>query len=167
MSTRSQPVPSPGNTGSVASGHPRLGRIVRADPGGPVLVDYPGNPSGPLAARVLSSVPAHDLERAAAIEAPALLVFEEGDGSLPIVTGLLASPTPHLDVALAEMPDEPRVALLDGRRVVLDGREEIVLKCGKSSLTLRRDGKVVLRGVTIVTDASGVQRIRGGKVQIN
>jgi hypothetical protein len=51
--------------------------------------------------------------------------------------------------------------------VVLKGHEEIVLQCGRASITLHRDGKIVLRGKDILTVASGVQRIKGGKVQIN
>jgi len=43
----------------------------------------------------------------------------------------------------------------------------VVLRCGKASLTLRRDGKVLLRGVDVVSQADQVHKIRGGKVQIN
>lgn len=62
------------------------------------------------------------------------------------------------------VPDEARI---DGRRVLIEGAEEIVLQCGKASLTLRRDGKIVLRGVNVVSEADQVQRIRGGTVKIN
>jgi hypothetical protein len=42
-----------------------------------------------------------------------------------------------------------------------------VLRCGEGSITLTRDGKIVLRGKHIVTHASGVNRIRGGSVELN
>lgn len=59
------------------------------------------------------------------------------------------------------------MARVDGRKVVIEGRDEVVLQCGKATLTLRRDGQVVLRGVNIRTEADEVQRIKGSKVQIN
>jgi uncharacterized protein (DUF2345 family) len=58
-------------------------------------------------------------------------------------------------------------ARLDGRRVTLEGKDEVTLKCGDASITLRRDGKVILRGAYIETKATGVNRIRGGSVKIN
>ena len=80
-------------------------------------------------------------------------------------------------------PDAPLEAQVDGNRIHLRGRQEVllesghatlklrrealVLKCGKASLTLQRDGRAVLRGVDVVTQADGIQRIRGGKIKIN
>jgi len=56
---------------------------------------------------------------------------------------------------------------VDGKRVVLEGDQEVVLRCGDASITLRRDGKIVLRGAYIETTATGLNRIRGGSVKIN
>jgi hypothetical protein len=143
---------------------------VSAGEGGAIQVDYPGNPRGPLAARVSASLDAGTLSRAAEQRQQALLMFENGDPALPIVVTLLATPsaTPLIDAALEEeavgLPEE---VVVDGERLVLRGQEEIVLECGRASITLRRDGKIVLRGADILTVASGVQRIKGGKVQIN
>jgi len=62
---------------------------------------------------------------------------------------------------------EPREPALDGQRVVLEGKREVVLKCGEASITLRSDGKMVLRGAYIETYAKGVNRIKGASVKIN
>ena len=51
--------------------------------------------------------------------------------------------------------------------MVLEGHDEIVLKCGDASITLKRDGKVLLRGAYVETQATGVNRIKGGSVKIN
>ncbi len=53
------------------------------------------------------------------------------------------------------------------RRLDLEASDEIRLTCGKSSLVLRRDGTVIVRGVTIVSRASQSNKIRGGTVSIN
>ena len=58
-------------------------------------------------------------------------------------------------------------ARLDGRRVVLEGRDEIVLRCGSASITLTRDGKLVVKGAYVESRATGVNRIKGGAVKIN
>jgi hypothetical protein len=142
--------------------------VVVSVNGGEVTVDFDGNRHGPIPARVSAGLEEAALSRAAREKQGALLWFEEGDPARPVVIALLRSSTPLIDAALAEpLPEAEKAARVDGRRVLIEGREEVVLRCGKATLTLRRDGTVVLRGVTIVTQAEGVQRIRGGKVQIN
>lgn len=63
--------------------------------------------------------------------------------------------------------DEAKSVQLDKRRIELEAVEEIRLTCGKSSLVMRRDGSVVVRGVTIVSRALQSNKIRGGTVAIN
>jgi len=64
-------------------------------------------------------------------------------------------------------PTESLEAVVDGRRVVIEAADEIVIRCGKSSITLRRNGRVVIRGSYVETDSEGVNRIKGGAVKIN
>jgi hypothetical protein len=58
-------------------------------------------------------------------------------------------------------------ATVDGKQVVLEAKDEIVLRCGQASITLRRNGRIVIRGTYVETRSSGVNRIKGGSVQIN
>jgi hypothetical protein len=62
---------------------------------------------------------------------------------------------------------EARSVQLDKRRVDLEATDEIRLTCGKSSLVLRRDGTVIVRGVKVVSRASQSNKIRGATVSIN
>lgn len=145
---------------------PLVGRVV-AFSAGVVRVDFDGNRSGPLEARVAAGIDDGALEAAARERQEAVLLFA-GRPERPVVLALLRSGTPHLDAVLAaRLPAGEKVARVDGRRVEIEGREEIVLRCGKASLTLRRDGKVVLKGVNLVNQAEQVHKVRGGKVQIN
>lgn len=57
--------------------------------------------------------------------------------------------------------------MVDGSEVVLEVQDEIVLRCGKASITLRRNGRIVIRGTYVENRAEGVNRIKGGSVQIN
>lgn len=143
---------------------PRLGRVVEARPGA-VKVEVAGRA---VEARVSAALDDAALERAAREGQEAVLLFEDGDAARPIIVALLRSGTPHIDAVLAALPPaQQKVARVDGKRVEIEGKDEVVLRCGKASLTLQRDGKVVLRGVNVVTQAEQVQKIRGGKVQIN
>jgi hypothetical protein len=62
---------------------------------------------------------------------------------------------------------DPVTVQLDKRRLDLEASDEIRLTCGKSSLVMRRDGTVIVRGVTIVSRASQANKIRGATVSVN
>jgi hypothetical protein len=76
-------------------------------------------------------------------------------------------------LALAPAPPaepEPACVLeadVDGRRVRVVAKDEIVLECGEASITLRRNGKIVIRGTYVETYATGTNRVKGGQVRIN
>jgi len=69
--------------------------------------------------------------------------------------------------ALDTAANLPEFATVDGKRVLIEGRDEIVFRCGKSSITLRRNGKVVIRGTRIESVSRGLQRVLGAAVEIN
>jgi hypothetical protein len=147
-------------------GH-RVGVIVSLDDQG-ATVDFPGNPHGALRARQTVSIDRALLAGAASREV--LLVFEEERSDRPIIVGVLEGATP-IDAAPAVGSASPKPAriemLVDGPRVVLDAQDEIVLRCGEASITLRRNGRVVIRGAYVETRSRGVNRVKGGSVQIN
>lgn len=86
------------------------------------------------------------------------LVFERGDRRRPIVTGVLR----------LEQGGETDFQLeVDGKALVLEAQEQIVLRCGKASITLTRSGKVLVQGAYLSSRSTGLNRIKGGSVQIN
>ena len=58
-------------------------------------------------------------------------------------------------------------ARVDGERVEIEGKREITLRCGKASITLTAAGKIILRGAYILSRSTGVNKIKGGSVQLN
>jgi hypothetical protein len=137
------------------------------------LVDYPENPHGPLLARTVIPLSAEWADEA---EHEVLLGFEAERTDRPIVIGLLeplplraTKGLPSAAPTRVEAPHAipPLHAQVDGKRVVIEGQDEIVLQCGQASITLRRNGRVVIRGTYVETRAAGVNRIRGGSVAIN
>jgi hypothetical protein len=174
-----------------------LGRLVAGSTALAPLVEFEGHRGAPVRARTTMALDLATLDRAIATEQSAVLYFENGDATRPIVVGLIQNEKPQS--ALQELLLAPRAAnraekgattestgeerarsihtasakknaveaRLDGERVVLEGSREITLKCGEASITLRRDGKIVVRGVYVETFARGVNRIKGGAVKIN
>ena len=145
-----------------------IGQIVQITKEGQALVDYHGNLMGPIKARsIIDAVSQHDNRCMGSI--PVLLVFENGDPTLPIIVGIIRDklypPFPSDEVALPM--ERPHDAILDGKKMVFDAKEEIVLQCGKSSVTLRKDGKIVVKGTRIISRSSGTNKIRGANVMIN
>jgi hypothetical protein len=73
--------------------------------------------------------------------------------------------TPATDAAAP--PPQVIEADVDGRRVRVVAQDEIVLQCGQASITLRRNGRIVIRGTYVETHSEGTNRIKGGQVRIN
>jgi len=69
-------------------------------------------------------------------------------------------PAPNQGLAVVE-------ADVDGRRVRIVAQDEIVLECGQASITLRRNGRIIVRGTYVETHSDGTNRIKGGQVRIN
>jgi hypothetical protein len=147
----------------------RVGRLVGTAGDGP-LVDFEGNPGGPAPARSLLALTPEAWRAAVAERREVVLLFDGGDPRRPIVAGLLqpVSATPTLDAALeATLTGTPGAAEVDGRRQVIEGQDEVVLRCGQASITLKRNGRVVIRGLYVETHAAGTNRVKGATVKIN
>lgn len=127
---------------------------------GTVTVQLPGRPPAP--ARALASVSRESLLRALPGRG-VLVLCEAGDPSMPVIVGLIEDPAEAL-LALGE--GEAIVAAEVPHRV-FSAAESITLVCGEASLTLHADGRVVTRGVNVVSVATEQQRIQGAVVRIN
>lgn len=99
-----------------------------------------------------------------------VVVFEERCLDKPIIVGTLSGSDDwtagEMDLP-ADVATNPVTVDLDGRRVELSAKEEIVLRCGKASITLTRAGKVLIRGAYVSSHSTSVNRIKGGSVEIN
>ena len=147
----------------------RVGTIVSTSGNGCVKVDFPGNTFGPLNARWAGSLREMIRDSSSINGRKILLVFENNDPELPIIMDVICE---SFDDAPDMRPvdlqvNKPDQVFIDGTRVTFDAKEEIVLRCGKASVTLTRAGKVLIRGEYVSNHASGLNRIKGGSVQIN
>lgn len=93
------------------------------------------------------------------------LLFESGDMRKPVIIGRIQTPPPSIEES--KSAPETVETTLDGERLTLTANREIVLKCGKASITLTKAGKIIVRGAYLLNRSSGVNKIKGASVQIN
>ena len=132
--------------------------IAMTDDGRTPLVLYPGQ-AGSAAVAARSVV---DLQ-GAHIGKQVVLVFEAADPARPVVMGVLRGTEGW---PLEQKPGQVEVDV-DGERLTVTAREELVLRCGKASITLTRAGKVLIEGAYVSSRSTGVNRLKGGSVQLN
>jgi Domain of unknown function (DUF6484) len=153
----------------VAAAGVDLAAIVGVTDDGPQVQFQPDGPS--ITARLAVAITRERLDAAIAQCQQVVLLFEHGDRTRPIIIGFIesvpASAEP-VDVGPV-LPDRPSVveADVDGKRVRVTAQDEIVLQCGSASVTLRRNGRVIIRGTYVESRSDGTNRIKGGQVQIN
>lgn len=132
--------------------------LALTDDGQTPLVSFAGQP-GHAALPARSTVDLHGPH----IGQSVVLMFEQGDAHKPIVMGVLRTPG---EWPLADRPATVDVDA-DGARMTVSAKEQLVLRCGKASITLTQSGKVLIDGSYVVSRSSGVNRVKGGSVQLN
>lgn len=128
-----------------------VGRVVGVAKTGEVLVEH-SRGCAPAVARLACNATAAELH-----DREVTLLFEDADFNKPIITGVLRD-KPHA-------PSD--VIKIDAEQLVLNAGREIEIRCGKATIRLTKDGKVVLQGTYLNSTSKGVNRIRGGSVKIN
>lgn len=134
-----------------------IGVLMSFTEAGLPLVAFPGNQSK-------TGIAAHSTTRFKSddIGCQVALLFEGGDSQRPIVIGRIQHPE-----QIVQTGQQSTTADLDGERLEFNSGKEIVLRCGKASITLTKAGKIILRGAYVLSRSSGVNKINGGSVQIN
>ncbi len=132
--------------------------IAILDDGRTPLVLFPGQP-GSAALRARTTVDLHG----AHIGQPVVLSFEAGDAHRPIVMGVVLQAEGW---PLAEASAQVEVDA-DGARMIVSAKDQLVLRCGKASITLTKAGKVLIQGSYVSSRSTGVNRVKGGSVQLN
>lgn len=141
----------------------RLGRLRALKKKRQLIIDYPDNPFGPLLARSTCKITQEDEGR------EILLAFENSNPRNPIIIGVIHdSPIEQVPEKILEIDrKEVSEAVLDGERITFNATKEIVLKCGKGSITIRKDGKIVVMGTNLLSRSSGQNKIKGTTVALN
>lgn len=147
----------------------RVGKIVSITESGGVLVDIAGIASGSVAARITTSAKSAILGKGSPVGREVLVAFTDNDSNSPVVVDTMYSLIEEISETelIAPVAEEAQEVTIDGKRITFDAGNEIVLKCGKSSITLTRAGKILIKGEYVLSQSTGENKIRGGSVAIN
>ena len=94
------------------------------------------------------------------IGARVLVGFLNGDETQPIVLGLLEPPPARRDVVTRGTAKQPET-------LRIEAGQELVIECGDARISLRKDGRIEIRGTHLISRSSGPNKIKGGSVFIN
>jgi hypothetical protein len=132
-----------------------IGILLGFEDGHPLVV-FPGNPGDTaVRARALALLDGEMVGREVA------LLFEEGDPGRPLILGRIVDP------ARPSSSPEAAKVIRDGETVRIHAGERIELRCGKATIIMEKDGRIVIRGTYLTSHASAANRIRGGSVNLN
>ena len=166
---------------NISPGEIIIGTIQGIDQDGRALVSFSGNINdSPIPAISTISI-THKLSGR-----QVALLFTEGNINSPVIMGIIHNPlndilenfelshpetTRNNSTTNEKLQKEKTLVqediVIDGKRIVIEGKQEIVFKCGESSITLTKAGKILIRGKYLLSRSTGVNRILGGSVQVN
>ncbi len=139
-----------------------VGTLIGIKKSGELIINFATNGSIiTLSARSTVRLDDKDIGREVTV------MFENGDCQKPVMTGLIQKPEVGKNPNNGQPKKMPIQFDMDGDSLQLTAQKEIVLRCGKGSITITRAGKIILRGTYLLNRSSGVNRIKGGSVQIN
>ncbi len=164
----------------IAPGEIIIGVVQSINIKGEPCVDFPGNRHiDPLTAISTISITSQHVGKNIAI------LFSKGNLNSPIIMGLIHNPLNEMlekfnqqtistvennvvdSNVLLESEAGLDDVLIDGNKITFEAKDIIELKCGESSIILSKAGKILIKGKYLLNEASGVNRIRGGSVQVN
>ena len=132
-----------------------IGNVVKVDSERKVWVHVPGVVDPPVLAK--SIAPLNQMREGA----QCALMFENGQSEFPVIMGILQQSV----IALGAC-DSGAVSQSQDRIDIVSDRE-INLHCGDAHLRLTADGRVEMRGRTVISHSTGLNRIRGASVKLN
>lgn len=148
---------------------PQIGEIVDLNNDGRIMVTCPAYSDGPIHAQLTSTVRDRIVHQKLQAPLKVLLVYENSRPECPIIIDTLHTTTAESTVvhSLDVEVGLPQAVTVDGKRVTFNAHEEIVLRCGKASIILTSEGRVIIRGAHVMSRSTGPNKIKGGSVQIN
>jgi hypothetical protein len=144
-----------------------VGRIVKINEEGQVLINC-GNSADITAARLTSSVQGK-LAKGNPEGREVLLAFENNNPLRPIIVDTIYNIIDEIaeHSTAVNNAGTAQKEIISCARIEMDAGEQIVLQCGKASITLTRAGKILIKGEYVLSSAKGSNKIKGGSIQLN
>ena len=97
-----------------------------------------------------------------------VLLFRDNN-NVPVIVNILFD---KIVPEQGKINNKAEIELKNGNRstkqvINLEASDEINLRCGKSEIVLRKNGKIIIKGIEVVNRAANKNKIRGASVLIN
>jgi len=130
------------------------GSVIDVEPDGSARVEFGAGPAIRCDRIFTTDGPPPRLEAGDAV----LVWTAPGADAHAVILGRIGSShAPAVERAPDDTPDE----------LVIEAKQNLTLKCGDGSITIRADGRILIKGRDLVSHAQRTNRIRGGSVAIN
>ena len=140
----------------VATARLALGAVAEADVDGTLVVVLEATGEA-FRAHVLHT--GHDSAGVVLVPRDRVLVWHSGrQDDWGVVVGRIGQ---------SHAPPQTSVVDREPPELVIEATHNLTLKCGDGSITIRDDGRILIKGKDLVSHAQRVNRIRGGSVEIN
>jgi hypothetical protein len=83
----------------------------------------------------------------------------------PVVVWVDSANRSGVILGALDAPQERQTTVPD--ELLIEARESLTLRVGDGSITIRADGKILIKGKELVSHAQNVNRVKGGAVAIN
>jgi len=91
-----------------------------------------------------------------------LFTMPDQEGKRGCIFGIVESSAPEAQEEEQKIP-----ASVEGDMVRITAREGLFIQCGKGSIRITKEGRVHIEGEYLLSRSRGVNKIKGGAVQIN
>lgn len=105
-----------------------------------------------------------ELVQAAWLGKRALVIRTADPASKSILVSLVRE---RVDPDKTDCMGQGLTAQMDGRIVRIRAEAEIELRCGKSRLIMRKDGRIELNGTNVLSRSRGPNRVKGATIELN
>ncbi len=110
-----------------------------------------------------------------------VLSFVQSSPTTPVIMGIVQSrvgqvleymgqqgcPSTEVSEFTQAKGDSLPTVTMNGSKLELTSPTEIKIQCGKSSITLTKSGKILVKGEHVLTRATKANKIKGGSIQLN
>jgi hypothetical protein len=146
----------------------QLAHVVASEEPGTILVQW-GN-CAPTPARYQDGLDIHKLTGPENEGREVMITFLANDVTQPVITCILGNVVNDMvqRALTANMGNKAIEELFrNGETVITAAKKQLTLTCGKSTMILKADGKIILKGESFLSRSTAQSKIKGGSVDIN
>jgi hypothetical protein len=138
------------------------GVVVGLAADGAVIIECSGRDDDLVSCDVLEGPLSHRVDL---LPGEGVLVWLSEDCDRGVVLGRIAPA--RLEMPAIVTSAAPSTGNETPDELVIEAKHSLTLRVGRGSITIREDGKILIKGSDLVSHAQRVNRIKGGSVAIN